>query len=120
MRGQTLRVQLDIVARSSPDIFRVGQQIVHLIGLARIEVQRVQRQIDHAGLSALRIQVHDHEDDIQKVVGHFAVSDDLFVVHRMKLQAQSLCNAGFSRRILFTVVIRPDRLAGLSKSQLRI
>ena len=91
MGGQALGIEFDIVARASPDIFRVGQQIVHLVGLARIEVKRVQRQIDHAGLGALRIQIHDHDDNVQQVVAHLAVSDDLFVVHGMKTQAQVSC-----------------------------
>ena len=85
---QALGIEFDIVARTPPDIFRVSQQIVHLVGLPRVEVERTSSgRSTMPACVAFRIQVHDHDDDIQKVVRHFAVRDDLFVVHRMKLQA---------------------------------
>src|ERR1700686_2412388 len=63
---EPLRAELDVIPRTSPDITRVGQQIVHLIGLARIEVELRQRQIDPRRLSAGGGQVNHNDDKIQK------------------------------------------------------
>src|SRR6266481_3110355 len=85
--GQALRVELDVVARTSPDVAHVGQQIVHLIRLARVEVKSVQRQIDPCGLSPSWIQIHHYDDDVQQIVGDLSVDDNLVVVRGMKTQA---------------------------------
>jgi len=37
-------------------------------------------------LSPKRIQIHHHDDNVQQVIGHLAVDDDLAIVHEMKAQ----------------------------------
>src|ERR1700761_3394597 len=50
MRGQALRIERDVVARPAPLIALPAQKIVDLIGLAGIEAESAEVQLDPAGL----------------------------------------------------------------------
>src|SRR5262245_22646673 len=53
-RGRdAMGIELHIVARAVPEIARVGQEIVHLVGLMPIDPQLIKRQIDPAGLGVI-------------------------------------------------------------------
>src|SRR5580704_14226845 len=83
---QALRIEFDVVARTSPDVAHVSQEIVHLVGLARVKMESIQRQINPRGLSSKWIQIHHDDNDVQQIIGHLAVDDDLAVVREMKAQ----------------------------------
>src|SRR5450756_938902 len=46
VRRHGLWVQLHIVVRTLPEVARIGQQVVRLVGLACVDAQLVERQID--------------------------------------------------------------------------
>src|SRR3569833_4742000 len=70
-----------------PEIAGVGNQIVHLIGTARIDAPLLVRQIDPAGLGLMGIEIDHHQQDVPEILATFTVGFVLFVVFGLKAQA---------------------------------
>src|ERR1700682_5717006 len=64
MRRHNRWIQLHEISRAMPDISRVGQQIMDLVGFLRADVKRVGRYVHPARLSMVRIEVYHHEKHI--------------------------------------------------------
>src|SRR5262245_116473 len=61
------RVQRDEAPWAVPEIPRVAQQVVHLEGLARVERELVERQLDPAALRMVWVEGDDHEHLVRAV-----------------------------------------------------
>src|SRR3954462_2415581 len=82
-----VRIQLDVVARPMPEIAALTQQIVHLVGLQRIDTQGFQGQVYPAGLSMVRVEIDDGQDDVRRIRRALGVRDDLRVVDGVEPQS---------------------------------
>src|SRR5579875_1700655 len=82
--GHFLWIELHVIVRALPEVAILGDQIVHLIFLMRFQLKIVQRKIKPAGLPVMGIEVDDDHDDVRTILAHFAVGNDLIVVHGMK------------------------------------
>src|SRR5216684_6488644 len=101
VRRHRLRIKLNVIVYPVPKITSIGKQIVHLIALLRIELERLYGQIDPARLSVMRIEVDHHYDDVGEICGRLAVDNQLIVVDRVKAQTPIAVQSG----ILMTYVV---------------
>src|SRR5688572_19569020 len=61
MRGKLVRIELDVVAPAGPLVLRAAEEVLHLVGFLRRDVES---ELDPAGLGVLRIEVHQDENQI--------------------------------------------------------
>src|SRR5918993_5350838 len=64
MGGSRVRVKLDVISLAVPEKSGAAHEIMGLIRLARLELQRLDRNLHPAGLRVMRIEVHDDDDHI--------------------------------------------------------
>src|SRR5687767_2046803 len=106
MRGQLLGVELDVVAWTTPPIAAAAQEVVHLEGFVRGDVELRQRELDKARLRGPEIEVHRNEYRIGFVP--FAVNQELRVVDGMEVQAP----VALQRRVVVADAVQArDQLA---------
>src|ERR1022692_1707837 len=75
-----LRIELHIISPAMPNVTRVAQEVVHLIGIAFHRTKLVDRNVDIGVLFAMRIEVHDHENNVVTRHRHFSVKQNGVVV----------------------------------------
>src|SRR5581483_8030036 len=100
---QRVRAQLDVVPRAIPQVAARAQQVVYLVGLRRLDAQRVEWQVDPARLRVMRVQVNHRQDQVVAVGAFLRVGDELVVVHRHEPQAR----VEVQRRVLAADAIHP-------------
>jgi hypothetical protein len=82
-----MRIELNEIVTTLPEVPPATEQVVRLEWLASINAEFIELQIDPAGLRVVRIGVHDRHDDVGLVLGDLAVGNELLVINRMKPQA---------------------------------
>src|ERR1043165_9235012 len=71
-----------------PRIARAGEELVHLERAVRVEIQRLEIELDVAALRIVRVDVDDRQHDV--VAGGLAVAEDLVVRRLVKEQRDVL------------------------------
>src|SRR5580700_5597051 len=61
MGSRVLRIERDVVARPFPQVARAGEQIVRLEGLSGRHADRMQIDLEEAGLRVVRVEIDDGE-----------------------------------------------------------
>ena len=64
MSGDKLWVEFNVVPGFLPEITGVAQEVMHLVRLLRINIQVIKRELYPAGLSVMRIEVHNHQNNV--------------------------------------------------------
>src|SRR5512134_3605215 len=77
MRRRARRVELDEVAPPVPQVARAGEQLVHLVGGARVHAERLEVELDPAALRVVRVEVDDGEDGVLRLARAPRVGDQL-------------------------------------------
>src|SRR5260370_14460247 len=86
MRGQTVRSQLHVIARSLPHVRGAAEQIVRRERLTRVEPERFEVQIHPSCLLIKRVQIDYGEDHVGKIAGRLAVADEHGIIGLVKSQ----------------------------------
>src|SRR6266852_3695113 len=113
LRRRRIRIELDVVARSVPDVPRPAEELMRLVAAISVDAQRLERQRDHADLLVMWIDVDDGQDHVCKVVGALGVGDDLVVLGGVEHQAV----VAVQRRVLTpNLVEHRDQLAKAARA----
>src|SRR5262249_16480939 len=70
-----------------PEIARFRQEIMNLVGNVGIDTHALQSEIYPDRLDMVRIKVHHHQYNVNKICCGFAVANQLIVVHIVKIKA---------------------------------
>jgi hypothetical protein len=79
------------------------QEILHLQRLVRRDAERIEVELQPAGLRVSRVQAHDRDDDIGEVRRGLAVAEEHRVVDRMEPE----CVVTLQGRMIPTGLIHP-------------
>jgi hypothetical protein len=77
-------IKLNVILPATPGVARVVEQIVHLIYIALHLPELIDRHIDVRMLFAMRIKIHNDENDVVPSGSHFAVKEDRIVIGVVK------------------------------------
>jgi hypothetical protein len=86
-----------------PDVARVGEEIVHFIGVGVDLSEILNRHLDPTTLGVEWIKIHDHENDAVARRRHLAIEKKRAVVAGVETQVVVEMSARFSRRIGLTL-----------------
>jgi len=92
--GKARGIELDVVARPVPRVAFGGEQVFDFVGAIVRNVEGIEGQRDETRLSAVRIKVDDHQQEVGTVVRLLAVTDELIVVDRMELERPIVLQRG--------------------------
>ena len=101
MGGHRVRIDLYVVARPIPAIIGIGQLVLHLERMIRIEPQVVEVQLNPAGVGMRRTQIDDDQYDVGSIRRALAITNQLIIICRVEMQAL----IPVKRRILSTDLI---------------
>ena len=65
---------------SSPAALALVQEILDREGALRVNAPLFERQFDDGRVSALRVEVHNRDNDVSRVLGTLAVADDILII----------------------------------------
>src|ERR1700716_1597005 len=108
LRWDRVRVDLDEVAWTVPEIAGAAQQLVSLVAPVAPDTELLQGQRDHARLSVMRIDVDHCEHDVGEVGSGLGVGDQVIVLGRVELKAAIALQSGVFTP---TIVDQRDELA---------
>jgi hypothetical protein len=80
------RIELDVILATAPRVARVAEQIVHLIYVAFHLSELIDRHIDVRILFAMRIEIHNDENDVVASGSHLAIKEDCVIIGVIKPQ----------------------------------
>src|SRR5262245_34318456 len=80
LRRRALGIELDIIAGSSPEIARIAEQFVHLIGVVSLKAERLQREINPPSVGMMGIEVDNDQDNVSAVCSALAVTNQLLII----------------------------------------
>jgi len=86
MSRHALRVEHDEISRAAPLITLIAHQIVHLIGLFRVDSQGLEIEHQPSRLRIVGIQIDDRQDDVLRRCIVLDVGDQLVVVYRAEVE----------------------------------
>jgi hypothetical protein len=75
-----------------PQVPRVGQQIVHLVGSIRRQLESFDGKVDPARLDVPWVQVDHHQQHVRQVWRHAAVADEGVIIDAVELQRAGMGN----------------------------
>ena len=97
VRRQAFRHQFHIVPRSLPQIAAFAKQIMNLKCMIPSRPSESEVEINPSCLGVERIEIDDDNDDVGKIVGRFAVTNQRWVIGAVEAQIA----IALQRRILF-------------------
>ena len=84
--GNALWMQLDVVARTVPEVALASEQVFCFILAAFGDLQSIKRQIHKAGLGIVGVEVNHDEDQVRFVLRLLAVADNLLVIRGIEFE----------------------------------
>src|SRR5207244_11867354 len=82
-----LRIDLDEVARSVPQVAGSTDELMRLIGPVNLDPELLERKVDHPALHVVGVHVDDGQDHIRIVGRALRVGQELLVLGEVKSQA---------------------------------
>jgi len=92
MRGLNVGIEFHVISTAAPGVCRAAQQVLYLINVALHLPETLNRNVDKGILFAMRIKIHNDENNVITRSGHLAVKQNGVVVGvvepqiRVKLQ----------------------------------
>src|SRR5262249_4938875 len=80
MRWLNVWIEFHVITPAAPGISRAAQQVLHLIHVTLHLSETLNRNIDKRILLAMRIKIHNDENDVITRDGHLAVKQNGVVV----------------------------------------
>ena len=84
---ETFRHEFHIVPSTLPQKAAVAKQIMNLKGLSRFESERIEIEINPACLAVEGIEIDDDDDDVGKIFGRLAVTNQRWIISSVEAKA---------------------------------